>query len=231
MQGVVEFLKGWQLHPVVDHFTVALVLVGILVDLVASLVPMRLWIRYMALTLMILGASAAFGSQVTGGWEADRVWDHLSDPAKELLRSHGWWGTYLPYALGVLALWRIGVQFIGGLARARAIYLIVAIVAGGAILYQADMGGDLVYYYGVGTAPMMKESPTPAPSPSVTLQAPASIPTVYVPPPSPGGAAPTPTAKPSPVGSASSGTLVNPPSAAPAPTSLPDSPAAKSTTL
>ncbi|MGH9206096.1 MAG: hypothetical protein ACRD1G_06020, partial [Acidimicrobiales bacterium] len=78
MQGIVELLKGWHLHPVVDHFTVALVLVGIVVDLVASLLPARLWLRYMAATLMVLGAVAAFGSYETGGWEAEWVWEHLS---------------------------------------------------------------------------------------------------------------------------------------------------------
>ena len=36
MQGVIEFIKGWQLHPVVDHFTVALILVAIFVIVILS---------------------------------------------------------------------------------------------------------------------------------------------------------------------------------------------------
>jgi hypothetical protein len=131
----------------------------------------------------------------------------------------------------VLAIWRIGVQFIGALSRARAIYLLAAIAAGGAILYQADMGGDLVFEYGVGTAPMMAEAPTPRASPSVTEQQPAAIPTVYVPPPAAAPTAPTPAATPSPAATTSSGTPVNPPPGPAAPTTAPVSPAAKSTTL
>ena len=55
MDAVVHFFQPLDLHPVVDHFTVALLIVGVLTDLVASLFPLRNWIRYMALTLMILG--------------------------------------------------------------------------------------------------------------------------------------------------------------------------------
>jgi uncharacterized membrane protein len=233
MQGVVELLKGWQLHPVVDHFTVALVLVGIVVDLVASLMPLRLWVRYMAVTLMVLGALAAFGSNITGGWEAERVWEHVSGPAKDTLKTHAELGDILPWVFGVLALWRVGVEFIGFLSRTRFIYLLAAIAAGGVILYQGALGGDLVYDYGVGTALMTAETPTPAASPTVIEQQPAAIPTVYVPPASPTANAQIPTAvpSPSPTATTSSAIPVNPPPGLAAPTTEPAPPTAKSTTL
>src|SRR5579863_851284 len=223
MQGMVEFLKGWQLHPVVAHFTVALVLVGIAVDLVASLMPARLWLRYMAATLMVLGAAAAYCSFATGGWEAQRVWEHVSGPAKDLLKDHARLGTYLPYVFGVLALWRLGIQFTGFLARTRFIYLLVAIVAGGAILYQGDMGGDLVYEYGVGTAPMM--APTPAPTETPAALGPATpIPTVFVP-------SPTPTEIATPMPTATTPPLIGAAPAPSTPAAEPSAPSAKSTTL
>src|SRR6201994_2649164 len=106
MQALIDHLKAWQLHPFVDHFTAAIIIVAVLSDLAASIFSSRWWLRHMALTLLILGTLASWGSQVTGGWEAERVWDALSEPAKELLRRHGWWGHWLPYVFAVLVLWR-----------------------------------------------------------------------------------------------------------------------------
>jgi uncharacterized membrane protein len=237
MQGVVELLKGWQLHPVVDHFTVSLILVGVLIDLVASLAPSRPWLRSMATTLMVLGAAAAVASKFTGGWEAHRVWENLTGPAKDLLKRHAWWGDILPFVFTGLAVWRLGIQFVGFLSRTRVIYLLVAIVAAGAILYQGDLGGDLVYDYGVGTALMNQQAPSPEAS-IAAPEAPAPIPTVYVPPPTPeavpSSAAPAPApsiAAPESSPAASAGTEVSPPPGAAAPPSAAGSPASKSTTL
>jgi uncharacterized membrane protein len=214
MQALVAMLKAWQVHPFVDHFTVALIVVGILVDLVASLIPSRIWPRQMALTLMILGTAAAWGSQVTGGWEAGRVWENVTGPAMDVLKRHAWLGDKLPWVFLVLAVWRIGVQFTLFLARTRPIYILVAVIAGGVILYQGSLGGKLVYEYGVGTALMPTSATTesPEPSPQATPAEASPIPTVYNPTasptpavpasPAPAAAAPAP-ASPTPAASSS----------------------------
>lgn len=186
MQTVVDILKAWQPHSFIDHFTVALVIVAVIVDLIASLVSSRLWIRYMAVTLMVLAAIAASGSDLTGGWEADRLWDHVTGPAKSILERHALMGSWLPWALAVLALWRLGIQSIGFIGGSRPLYLLVAVVASATILYQGYLGGQLVYTYGVGTGPeAVGASPataSPAASPSPTPPEATPIPTVYVPP-------------------------------------------------
>jgi uncharacterized membrane protein len=189
-----------------------LVLLGVVTDLAASIFSVRLWIRYMALSLMILGALAAAGSNITGGWEADRVWDALTGPGKDVLERHAWWGDVLPWVFGGLALWRLGVQFIGILAASRPIYLLVAILAGAAIVYQGHLGAVMVYDYGVGSA-LLATSQTAAPSPSPGLPGPeASI----SPTPAPSFAPPpTPTIMPT---AASSPIMPASPPATPAPT-------------
>ena len=85
MDTILTHLQAWDLHPVVDHFTIGLLVVAVLIDLVASLAPSRIWIRYTALLLMILGAIAAGASYFTGDMEADRVWNAMSEPAKAVL--------------------------------------------------------------------------------------------------------------------------------------------------
>jgi uncharacterized membrane protein len=213
MQPIVATLKTWQLHPFVDHFTVALILIGIVTDLVASLIPTRNWIRHMALSLMILGAAGAWGSNVTGGWDAHRVWDAVHGPGKAILERHAELGDYLPWVFLALALWRIGVQFTGFIAASRPIYLLLAVIAGAAIIYQGRLGGELVYDYGIGTALLPGASsvstqiaPTPVPTVEAPPAAPAPIPTVFVPPtgsampaiPPPAAVEPAPTPTPAP---------------------------------
>src|SRR5258708_4624503 len=107
MDSVVKFLQPYQLHPVVDHFSVALLFVAVLIDLVASAAPTRIWLRYTAVMLMILGALSAGASFATGDMEADRIWNALGQPAKDVLKTHAELGEYLAIAFGVLALWAL----------------------------------------------------------------------------------------------------------------------------
>jgi uncharacterized membrane protein len=206
MQSVIESLKAWQPHPFVDHFTVALILIGILTDLIGSIFSARLWIRYMALTLMIGGAIGAAGSNVTGGWEAGRVWDSVSGAGKTYLQTHAWWGHRLPWVFGALAVWRLGLQFLGFIAASRPIYLMAAVISGVAIIYQGHLGSVMVYDYGIGMAsttggqtmtpsplslpavPSPEMTSTPGPPTSLLSPTPSVAPTV-----APSPAIPTPT--------------------------------------
>jgi uncharacterized membrane protein len=182
MEPVVKFLQPYQLHPVVDHFSVALLFVAVLVDLFAGASPTRIWLRYTAVLLMILGALAAGGSFFTGDMEADRIWNALGQPAREVLHRHAQLGEYLAIGFGVLAVWRLMIQSFGFMAGSRAIYLIVAILAVATLGYSAHLGGVLVYDYGAGTA-LMAAAPVPseAASPSAEASPAGPIPTVTVP--------------------------------------------------
>jgi uncharacterized membrane protein len=199
MDQVLHIIQRMQIHPVVDHFTVSLLIVGVLMDLVGSLAPTRQWIRNMALTLMILGALAAGSSYLTGDQEAGRIWEALGPDAKALLHRHAQMGTYLAITFGILALWRIFIAAFGFMAGSRPIYLIIAVVAVLLLGYAAHLGGDLVYNYGAGTALMAAEgaNPSPFPSPAQAMPSPSVptvLPTVTVPTPLPGAA---PSSKPS----------------------------------
>jgi uncharacterized membrane protein len=192
MDHFLTILKGWDLHPVVDHFTVSLLIVGVLIDLVASMAPTRTWLRYMALTLMILGAIAAGSSYFTGDMEADRVWQMMSAPAKGVLHWHAMLGEYFAIVFGVLAVWRILIQAVGFFAGSRPLYLIAAMISAGVLIYIGHLGGQMVYTYGVGTLAAPSELP-PQSSASATPEVPAaSLPTVTVPSPTALAGTPTP---------------------------------------
>jgi uncharacterized membrane protein len=230
MQGLLDTIKLWHIHPAVDHFTVALLIVAVLADLFASLFSTRWWLRYAALALMIAGTAAAWGSQFTGGWEAHRVWDAVKatgGPGLATLQRHAWLGDWLPWIFLVLAVWRLGIQLFGFMAGMRGLYLIFAILAALAISYQGYLGGKLVYDYGIGTALYNTASSSPAPQSEATGPA-TPIPTVYVPAASatPEAAVPTAaeTASPMPsaaVTPAATETPAAPPSAEPSPAAEP----------
>ena len=186
MANVLAWITSLQIHPVVDHFSIALIVVAVIIDLAATLVPNRIWMRYMALTLMILGAIAVAGSWVTGGkLQPEWVWKTIPPVAKPLMHRHAQLGDILMYVFGVLALWRILIQGLTAMVRTRVIYLVVALIAVVAICYQGHLGGELVYDYGVGTTPQRAEA---APSPGVPVIA-TPIPMVAVPTPMPSAAA------------------------------------------
>ena len=215
MDAVVKFLQPYQLHPVVDHFSVALLFVAVLIDLFAG---GRIWLRYTAVLLMILGALAAGGSYITGDMEADRIWNALGQPAREVLHRHAQLGEYLAIGFGVLAIWRLFIQAFGFMAGTRPIYLIIAILGIATLGYSAHLGGVLVYDYGAGTAlmaaaPVPSESASPASEPTSA----GPIPTVSV-PTAVATATPVTTTAPAPATSAPSMPTAAPtvqPSAAP----------------
>lgn len=215
MQGLLETIQKWHIHPVADHFTVAILILAILTDLFATMFSTRLWLRYMALALMLVGTAAAWASNVTGGWEADRVWKAVQGaggPAYDTLHRHAQLGDWLPWVFLVLAIWRVGIQLFGFMAGMRGLYLLFAILAAIAISYQAYLGGELVYEYGIGTSLYNAAPSSPSPQPEATGPA-TPIPTVYVP-----TATITPEATvPTPAGSASAAASAMPTAAAAAP--------------
>ena len=167
-----SLIARYHLHPIIDHFTIALLATGVLADVVgygiatlfANRSPRtkRLGDRFSgaALVLLIPGALSAIFSRFTGESEAERVWDAISPATQQILfsdtgsatfLSHAVLGTYLMYAFVALAAWRVLLEISTKLKWTRLVYLVVAMVALCALLYQGKTGGELVYDHAVGT--------------------------------------------------------------------------------
>lgn len=164
-------IAKYHLHPIVDHFTIGLLAIGIIADIVGYLVNSLFGImsprakslagrlRAAAPVLLVPGAIFAILSRFTGESEAERVWDSISPAAQRILFSdtgfqrffsHAVLGTYLMYAFLALAAWRLMIEIWPKLKRAQLIYFGVATVALSALLYQGTTGGELVYNHGAG---------------------------------------------------------------------------------
>ena len=168
-----QLVSSYHLHPIVDHFTIALLAFGIAAEILAaaaillsrgrpgfiSVLGQKL--RATSLMLMIGGAAASVLSYFTGDAEADRLWDTMSPAAQQILSSsnggaaylsHAVLGQYLMYAFLVLAAWRVMLELSRRIERTRIAFLLVAVVAAGALLYQGMTGGELVYEHGAGVS-------------------------------------------------------------------------------
>jgi uncharacterized membrane protein len=165
-----HLVSTYHLHPIVDHFTIALLTFGIAAEILAAAAILlsrdragfvSVWgqkLRSTSLLLMIGGAAASILSYFTGDAEADRLWDTMSPAAQQILLSsngpdylsHAVLGQRLMYAFLILAAWRVMLELSKRFERTRIAFLIVAMVAAGALLYQGKTGGELVYEHGVG---------------------------------------------------------------------------------
>jgi uncharacterized membrane protein len=167
-----QLVSTYHLHPIVDHFTIALLTFGIAAEILSAAAILlsggesllSVWghkLRSTGLSLMIVGAAAAVLSYFTGDAEADRLWDTMTPAAQQILSpsngapdylSHAVLGHYLMYAFLILAAWRVMLELSSRLRRTRIAFLIAGIVACGALLYQGKTGGELVYEHGAGVA-------------------------------------------------------------------------------
>src|SRR5579885_1432017 len=157
----------YHLHPMVDHFTIALLFAGVGAELAAALLFKQegaglkaiQTLRSCSLLLMAAGALSAVLSYLTGDSEAGRLWDSIPQPARRILSaddaaaqylSHAALGRYLMYAFLLLGLWRGLIELSPRLARWRVAFLAAAAIALAGLGYQGKTGGELVYEYGVG---------------------------------------------------------------------------------
>ena len=94
-----QLVGTYHLHPIVDHFTIALLTFGVAAELLSAAAILlsrgRMgflagWgrkLRSTSLFLMIGGAGASVLSYFSGDAEADRLWDTTSPAAQQILLS------------------------------------------------------------------------------------------------------------------------------------------------
>lgn len=93
-----SLIAKFHLHPIIDHFTIALLSIGVLADVFAGVFSAllghrseclrMLWhdrLKGTAVQLLFVGALAAVLSRFSGESEAERLWDTMSPAAQQLL--------------------------------------------------------------------------------------------------------------------------------------------------
>jgi uncharacterized membrane protein len=134
------------LHPLIVHFPIALLLVAVLLELVAILrrkpvISRAAWWNQIA-------GSAGLALAVASGLFAEST-VRIGDDARALFERHEQIAFAATTLFALLLFWRIGSR--GEIpSRGRTLFLL-CLAAGGALLVAgAFSGGELVYLHGIG---------------------------------------------------------------------------------
>ena len=146
--------SGTDLHPLIIHFPIALLIVGVICDAIGILNHRNFMLKAGYL-LFSLGAITAIPAALTGNYAADltqnieRITSDLDD--------HDTLSTITTLLAVAITLIRTHLifknQFTGAI---RHLYLMLALTIAGLICASGYTGGHLVYNYGAGTTPVIK---------------------------------------------------------------------------
>lgn len=137
---------GWNFHPLLVHFPIAF-LVSFLLAEICGLAFRRSWLRKLAGSMLYLGAAGAVAA-AAAGLIADETVPHGA-AVHEIMEWHKRAGLTVAGLSVILAAWRAvsGGRFS---VMAQALHLMLGLVAVLCLFFGADLGGRMVYEYGVG---------------------------------------------------------------------------------
>ena len=158
-------LFGFEIHPAIVHFPIALGVVGALFAVLYAIFRKE-WLRWFApilLSIALLGAVAAYFSGQSGEDRAEAL--KVPHEAIEEHEESSYWVLGL-FGLASLLSWATHSK-----RRGEWISTLIAVMAAAAVLRTGYLGGELVFVHGaghvkrpaaVGTAPGGGEAPAVA---------------------------------------------------------------------
>jgi len=155
-----QLLPQWapNIHPLIIHFPIVLLLTAVVADLGALLFKKSAWLQKTAITLYGFGGLSAVVTYFTGKQAADMV----TFPAASypVIGRHADLALYTSIFFGIYALVRLFLYWKKWDAKKGIAVLLFLIAAAGYGLLQqtAEQGGMLVYKYGVGTQAVKADS-------------------------------------------------------------------------
>ena len=140
------------LHPLLVHFPVTLLISAVAVDLASLLMPARPAVRDTATVFYCAGALMAMAAYFSGLSAAQGM--SVSPEESAALTAHFTWADRTTWFFVFFASLRMALSYIwrpsGRWAALAAV--MVAMVGVGMLVVTADRGGRLVFQYGLGVA-------------------------------------------------------------------------------
>jgi uncharacterized membrane protein len=146
-----SLLPDWapNLHPLVIHFPIVLLISAVVVDAGDAIWGRPPWLGIVGTSLYAAGAATALLAFATGLQAASTVL--IPGMAYPIISDHRAWALATTAYFGVLAAVRVTARF-AGVPRARGRVLWLAVGLLGMVLLQqtAERGARLVYEFGTG---------------------------------------------------------------------------------
>ena len=154
-------LPGWapNVHPLVIHFPIALLIAAVVVDLVSVLRPRWSWVGTAATALYAAGAVSALVAYLTGRQAAAGVL--IPGMAQPIVLDHWNWALRTVVYFGALAFARLALSVSGQHLSYSVRVLAVVLGVGGTLLlfHTAEQGARLVFEHGVGVSQPVRSAP------------------------------------------------------------------------
>jgi uncharacterized membrane protein len=156
-----SLIPDWapNLHPLLVHFPLALLLVATLVDGVSAWRPSHTSIRDTATWLYCGGALMAMAAYFSGLDAAEAM--RVGPDASAAVSAHFGWADRTTWFFVFFASFRMALSYIWRSTARWVVVLsvLVALVGLGVLATAADHGGRLVFRHGLGVAPIAAEGP------------------------------------------------------------------------
>ncbi|MEQ9221253.1 MAG: DUF2231 domain-containing protein [Cyclobacteriaceae bacterium] len=147
-----QLLPDWapNAHPLIIHFPIALWLLATLFDLLSVIKPDN-WLKKTVLSVYSLAALSALAAFLSGSQAIDEV--AIPFQGEVTAGKHSDWGHYTLYffisyaIIRLIAFWKRWDK----IKLVTILLLLLGFIGSGMVAKTADLGGKLVYKYGVGT--------------------------------------------------------------------------------
>lgn len=150
-----SLIPSWapNVHPLIIHFPIVLVLLAVSIDLVHLFRPRARTLGTIGMSLYVLAAAAGLSAYVSGRIGAGSVF--TPGMANPMVESHEHWATLTAAWILGLAVLRVGARVAprGEDTAARVLFVALGIVAAILIQQTAERGARLVFEQGVGVIP------------------------------------------------------------------------------
>lgn len=144
------------IHPLIVHFPIAILVTAGLANLISFFIPEKWWDEEKNTILYVLGGIAAIVAYYTGQAAADSIF--LETEAQSVLTEHADWALWLVWFFALYAILRLAFHWFSLFEkRSFKIIAFITVLPGLFMIFEtAEYGGKMVFGYGAGTGQLIQ---------------------------------------------------------------------------